>query len=155
MSQLPNALFSHPGSWLLTLYVPYSMHAGKLVGQLIGNARNSWEERICTSPEPDSYLAKLNELWSSNANPKVDKAESYLLNDCLMLRYTFASQDLPCFDITSTSSISCQGSDISCTSDRRPNSNKKNLQISFSSLHKLCTTKQETHQGEYRKRKRK
>ncbi|KAH1090178.1 hypothetical protein J1N35_017435 [Gossypium stocksii] len=88
------------------------MHAGKLVGHFIGNARNSWEERISTSPEPDSYLPKLNELWPSNANPKIDKAESYLLNDCPMLPYTSASEDLPCFDITSTSSFSCQGSEF-------------------------------------------
>ncbi|PPR90466.1 hypothetical protein GOBAR_AA30224 [Gossypium barbadense] len=129
------------------------MHAGKLVGQhFIGNARNSWEERISMSPEPDSYLPKLNELWPSNANPKVDKAKSYLLNDCPMLPYTFASEDLPCFDITSTPSICCQGIGISCTSDQGPNSNKKNLQISFSSHHKLCTTKQEAHRGEYRER---
>ncbi|XWS59696.1 hypothetical protein CRYUN_Cryun08bG0143900 [Craigia yunnanensis] len=94
--------------------------------------RNSWEDRNVTSHEPDSYLPKLNELWPSNTNHNVEMAKSYLFNDCPMLPYIFASQDLPCFD--TTSNISFQSSDKSCTSVQEANSDKKNLQISFTSL---------------------
>ncbi|XP_022767368.1 NAC domain-containing protein 67-like isoform X1 [Durio zibethinus] len=98
--------------------------------------RNSWEDRNVTGHEPDSYLPKLNDqLWPSNANDDVEMAKSYPFNDCTMLPYIFASQDLPCFD--TTSSISFQSSDKSCTSVQEANSDKKNLLISFSSLETL------------------
>ena len=94
--------------------------------------RNSWEDRNVTSHEPDSYLPKLNELWPSNTNHNVEMAKSYLFNDCPMLPYIFASQDIPCFD--TTSSIRFQSSNKSCTSVQEANSDKKNSQISFRSL---------------------
>ncbi|XP_022743957.1 NAC domain-containing protein 2-like [Durio zibethinus] len=96
--------------------------------------RNSWEDRNINSHEPDSYPPKLNKPWPSNANYNIEMAKSYLCNDCPMLPYIFASQDLPFFD--TTSSISFQSRDKSCTSVQEANSDK-DLQISFSSLESL------------------
>ncbi|XVF07932.1 hypothetical protein REPUB_Repub06bG0181900 [Reevesia pubescens] len=96
--------------------------------------RNSLEDRNVTSHEPESdrYVPKLNELWPSNTNHNVEMAKSYLFNDCLMLPYIFASQNLPCYD--TTSSISFQSSEKSCSSVQEgSNSSKNNLEISFSS----------------------
>ncbi|XP_039013432.1 NAC domain-containing protein 2-like [Hibiscus syriacus] len=86
-------------------------------------------QRNITNEEPDSfYVPNPNELWPS----RVETAKTYLFNDCPMLPYMFASQDLPnCFD--AASSISFQGSDRSGTSVQEANSDNKNLQISFSS----------------------
>ncbi|KAK6244734.1 hypothetical protein QUC31_011143 [Theobroma cacao] len=108
------------------------------VRQKSSTQRNRWGDRDITSHEPaNSYLPKLNEVWLSNANnPNVEMAESYLFSDCPMLPYIFASQNLPCFD-TTTSSISFQNSDRSCTSAQEANSDTKKLQISFSSLESL------------------
>ncbi|XVE96728.1 hypothetical protein REPUB_Repub02eG0247800 [Reevesia pubescens] len=99
--------------------------------------RNSWEDRnVISSHEPDLYLPKLNEEWPSNTNHNVKMAKTYLFNDYPMLPYIFASQELPCFD--TTPSISFQSSDKSCiTSVQEANSDKKNLQTSFSSLETL------------------
>ncbi|XP_022746670.1 NAC domain-containing protein 2-like [Durio zibethinus] len=97
---------------------------------------NSREDRNINSHETDSNLPNLNKLCRpSNANHNVEMAKSYLFNDCPMLPYTYASQDLPCFG--TTSSISFQSSDKSCISVQEVNSDKKNLQISFSSLQNL------------------
>ena len=109
------------------------------VRQKSGTQRNSWEDRTdATNHVTDSYLPKLNELWPSNSNnPNFEMAKGYLFNDCPMLPYIFASQDLPCFDGTS-SSISFQSSDKSCiTSVQEANADNKNMQISFSSLESM------------------
>ncbi|MBA0746943.1 hypothetical protein Gogos_009415 [Gossypium gossypioides] len=99
--------------------------------------RNSWEDRNISSHEPaDSfYVPNSIEPWPSNTNHNVEMGKTYLFNDCPMLPYIFASQDLPCFD--TSSSISFQSSDKSCTSLQEANSGNNNMQISFSSLQNL------------------
>ncbi|MBA0660802.1 hypothetical protein Goklo_012767 [Gossypium klotzschianum] len=99
--------------------------------------RNSWEDRNISSHEPaDSfYVPNSIEPWPSNTNHNVEMGKTYLFNDCPMLPFIFASQDLPCFD--TTSSISFQSSDKSCTSLQEANSGNNNMQISFSSLQNL------------------
>ncbi|XVE76202.1 hypothetical protein DITRI_Ditri12bG0154300 [Diplodiscus trichospermus] len=98
--------------------------------------RKSWEERDETcSHEPDSYLPRLNKLRPLNSNHNIEMSKSFLFNDCPMLPYIFASQDLPHFD--TTSSISFQSSNKSCTSVQEADSSKNNLQISFSSLESM------------------
>lgn len=77
----------------------------------------------------------MNELWPSDANHNIEMAKSYRYNDCPKLPYIFASQDLPCFE--KTSSISFQSSKKSCTSLQEANYDKKNFQIPFSSLESL------------------
>ncbi|MBA0838257.1 hypothetical protein Goarm_010330 [Gossypium armourianum] len=99
--------------------------------------RNSWEDRNISSHEPaDSfYVPNSIEPWPSNTKHNVEMGKTYLFNDCPMLPFIFASQDLPCFD--TTSSISFQSSDKSCTSLQEANSGNNNMQISFSSLQNL------------------
>lgn len=102
--------------------------------------RNSWEDQInvtCSHEPADGYVPKLNELWRpSNENQNVDMAKSYLFNDFPLLPYIFASQDLPFSD--TTSSISFQSTDKSRTHIQEANnSDKENLQTSFSSIETL------------------
>ncbi|KAF5750371.1 NAC domain protein [Tripterygium wilfordii] len=88
---------------------------------------STWEDRSNQKCAPEAeYICKESEPCSMNMNPNIKIAQN-----CPMLPYIFASQDLPCFE-AAASSISFQSSNnnTSCASP----SNNNNLQFSISSL---------------------
>ncbi|KAK1563159.1 hypothetical protein Q3G72_023224 [Acer saccharum] len=99
------------------------------VRQKNGNPRNStWDDHNCPTHETNGFLPKANELWPLNANPNnIEIAKSFLYNDCPMLPYILASQDLfPCIETDTVSSITFQ--------DNNNGHRKDNLMFSISSL---------------------
>ncbi|KAK9289922.1 hypothetical protein L1049_008083 [Liquidambar formosana] len=98
------------------------------------NPRNNWEDRNGPSYEPAAYYSpKTDEsCHSKNTDLNVEMVRNYLFNDCPLLPYIMASQDLPC--IETASSISFQGSTIiEKTSVCENNLDTKNSQFSMSS----------------------
>ncbi|KAF8403032.1 hypothetical protein HHK36_011127 [Tetracentron sinense] len=61
--------------------------------------KNTWEDRVGPSTDPGDYFPKFDQeppsTICSNSNPNVEVAANYLYNDCPMLAYIFASQDVP------------------------------------------------------------
>ncbi|TXG58520.1 hypothetical protein EZV62_016349 [Acer yangbiense] len=106
------------------------------VRQKNGNPRNTWDDHNCPTHETTGFLPKLNELWPLNTNPNnIEIAKSFLYNDCPMLPYIFASQDLfPCID--TASSITFQ--------DNNNGHRKDNLMFSISSLDRSLKRKYNT-----------
>ena len=79
------------------------------VRQKCGVLRNMREDRNGPSYEPPVYVQKVDEPWSMNVHPTLFAAvRNYLYNDCPMLPYFFASQNIPCTD--TAASISFQRS---------------------------------------------
>ncbi|KAK0584489.1 hypothetical protein LWI29_014086 [Acer saccharum] len=99
------------------------------VRQKNGNPRNStWDDHNCPTHETTGFLPKAKELWPLNANPNnIEISKSFLYNDCPMLPYILASQDLfPFIETDTVSSITFQ--------DNNNGHRKDNLMFSISSL---------------------
>ncbi|KAJ7972419.1 NAC domain protein [Quillaja saponaria] len=72
--------------------------------------------------EPASCFQQLNEPLSTTTNTNLDMVKNYLQNECPMLPYIFASQNLPSsFDMASSISFQCSDSGKSCTSIYKDN----------------------------------
>uniref|UniRef100_A0A2N9FD87 NAC domain-containing protein n=1 Tax=Fagus sylvatica TaxID=28930 RepID=A0A2N9FD87_FAGSY len=89
------------------------------VREKCGVLRNTREDRNGPSYEPAVHFQQVDEPWSKNVHPNLFAAvRNYLYNDCPMLPYFFASQNIPC--IETASNISFQSSNPFETDIKQP-----------------------------------
>lgn len=104
------------------------------VRQKSGVLRNMREDRNGPSYEPPVYVQKVDEPWSMNVHPILFAAvRNYLYNDCPMLPYFFASQNIPCTDTAASISFQSSNGGKLCPKDDTA-INQSQYLASFNSL---------------------
>lgn len=104
------------------------------VRQKCGVLRNMREDRNGPSYEPPVYVQKVDEPWSMNVHPILFAAvRNYLYNDCPMLPYFFASQNIPCTDTAASISFQSSNGGKLCPKDDTA-INQSQYLASFNSL---------------------